>query len=69
MPLTRAMLSVLRRMSDAEAADNLEDAEIVCDGRSCWLGTDRIARKTVDGLLCFVAISLEDMEQKWSAIH
>lgn len=64
MPLTKAMLNVLRKMNDAEVADNLEDAEIVCDGNACWLGLDRIARKTVDGLLCFVAITLEEMGVK-----
>jgi len=61
MPLTKKMLEVMQLMYDAELADNLEDAEIVCDGRSCWLGLERVPRKTVDGLLCFVAISLEEM--------
>lgn len=48
-------------MRDAEIADILEDAEIVCDGDSYWLGSYPITRKTVDGLLRCVAITLENM--------
>lgn len=61
MALTKRMLEVLQQMKDAEDRDELLDAEIVCDGGSCWLSYDRVSRRTVDGLLQYVAISLENM--------
>lgn len=61
MALTKRMQEVLQEMKRAQDADDLLDAEIVCDGGSCWLGCERISRRTVDGLLQYVAISLENM--------
>jgi hypothetical protein len=51
------MLSVLRAMIQAEETGEYEDAEIVCSGRECWLGLDKVASRTVDRLLGCMAIS------------
>ena len=49
-------MRVLIQMKQAEAEDNLDDAEIVCEGRSCYVGLDSISKATVNELLQFVLI-------------
>jgi hypothetical protein len=44
-------------MIAAEKAGDPDDAEIVCEGRTCWLGCERLSRKLVDSLVLHVAIS------------
>lgn len=48
---------ILSRLKDAEDADNLEDAEIVCDGRVCYVGLDTVSKAKVFELLRLVLIS------------
>ena len=47
-------------MKAAESAQNWDDAEIVCDGADCWLGDQRISRRTVNSLVRVVALSFDD---------
>lgn len=56
--LTERQRKVLSTMIAAEEAEAYDEAEIVCDGASCYLGLDRISRRTVEGLLRCVAISM-----------
>jgi hypothetical protein len=55
--LTKRAIEVLKTMIAAEQADDHDEAEIVCEGRSCWLGTERLTRKLVDSLVLHVAVS------------
>ncbi|MCV9964006.1 hypothetical protein OIU34_19180 [Pararhizobium sp. BT-229] len=55
--LTRRAIEVLNTMIAAEKAGDHDDAEIVCEGRSCWLGIERLTRKLVDSLVLHVAVS------------
>jgi len=55
--VTPAMARCLAEMIEAESEERFEDAEIVCDGQSCWLGDRRVRRQTVTALLRLVAIS------------
>lgn len=43
-------------MQAAEAVDNLDDAEVVCDGRACYVGLRPVARATVNQLLRLVLL-------------
>ncbi len=60
--ISKAAMRVLTRLKDAEDADNLDDAEIVCDGRTCYVGLTSIAKATVNQLLRLVLIS-DDSDQ------
>jgi hypothetical protein len=51
------MLRVLKGMLDAEAADDLENAELVCDGGQCWRGDDHTSPATVKRLLQLTLVS------------
>jgi hypothetical protein len=55
--LTRRAIEVLKTMIAAEEAGDHDDAEIVCEGRSCWLGCERLTRRLVDHLVVHVAVS------------
>ena len=55
--LSKRAIEVLNTMIAAETAGEHDDAEIVCEGRSCWLGTERLTRKLVDSLVFHVAVS------------
>lgn len=57
MEISKAMLATLKTMIDADGAGQYEDAEIVCEGRSCWLGDRQVSRATVNSLLCMLVIS------------
>ncbi|WP_371436350.1 hypothetical protein [Polaromonas sp.] len=59
--MTTACDKVLKRMLAAEEADLLEDAEIVCDGNSCWVGDMQIRKETVTRLLQLCLVRSEDM--------
>jgi hypothetical protein len=43
-------------MIEAENDDRFDDAEIVCDGNSCWLGIRRVRIATVHELLRVMAL-------------
>lgn len=54
--LSKAALRCLGEMIDAEDDDRFDDAEIVCDGNSCWLGVRRVRIATVHELLRVLAL-------------
>ena len=54
--ISQAAMRVLTQMKQAEAEDNLDDAEIVCEGRSCYIGLSSISKATVNELLRLVLI-------------
>jgi len=56
--LTNRQLGILREMIAADRMGNYEDAEIVREGRSCWLGCVRVSPGIVDALLAYAAITL-----------
>lgn len=60
MTVTKRQWQVLRTMQEQEAAENYEDAEIVCDKGQCWLGDERISARTVNELLLWIAITEHD---------
>ena len=49
--LSVAAQRVLKRMLEAELAEQFEEAELVCDGAQCWIGLDRTSRTIVNELL------------------
>ncbi|MBY3157188.1 hypothetical protein HFO56_33225 [Rhizobium laguerreae] len=55
--LSRRAVKVLRTMIEAENAGEYDEAEIVCEGRTCWLGVERLSRKMINSLVQHVAIS------------
>lgn len=57
MPLTRRGIEVLVAMAGAEDRGEYEDAEIVCSGFECWLGLERVSRRTVTNLLRHACVS------------
>ena len=48
---------ILKKMVAADADEDYEDAELVCEGRECWLGHWRIRRAAVNELLLNCLIS------------
>lgn len=62
MTLSVAARRVLQRMKAAEDADDLDNAEIVCEGRICYVGLDRTTKGVVYELLRYVLIH-DDSEQ------
>jgi len=55
--LTKRAVEIIRRMAAAEAREDYENAEIVCDSLTCRLGEDLVSRRTVMALLRHTAIS------------
>ncbi len=55
--LTPAMLRLLKKMAINSPAEDDGDNEVICEGGICYIGTRRIQRATVDGLLrlCLIA--------------
>ena len=47
---------ILERLKAAEDADELYDAEIVCEGRTCFVGLDTVSKAKVYELLGLVLI-------------
>ncbi len=54
--LSAAAQRVLARMLEAEQAEQFEDAELVCEGRQCWVGLEQTSRAVVNELLREVLI-------------
>lgn len=52
--LTVRQQEVLHIMATTE---DIEDAEIACEGIECWIGNKRISYKTVKALLGYILIS------------
>lgn len=48
--LSRAQVTALIDMHQAEVAQDLAGAEIVCD-KECWLGSRRVSARTIEALL------------------
>lgn len=66
MWLTKACGEVLSEMVTAEARDDLDAAELVCEGAWCWLGERRVHRMTERRLLQIMALRdcTDDPQQK-----
>ena len=62
--ISAGAMRILKRMTEAEAIEEWEDAEIVCDGRTCYVGLDSISKACVYELLRFVLISDESEQGK-----
>ena len=60
--ISKAAMRVLTQMKAAEDTDDLDDAEIVCEGRSCYVGLDSISKATVNELLRLVLVR-DDSDQ------
>ena len=60
--ISRAANRILERLKAAEDSDNLDDAEIVCEGRTCFVGLDTVSKATVYELLRLVLIR-DDSDQ------
>lgn len=54
----------LQRLKDAEDRDDFDDAEIVCEGRECYIGTDAIAKRVVFELLRLCLLKDESEQGK-----
>lgn len=54
--LSKAAKRILARLKEAEDADILEDAEIVCEGRACYVGLVAVSKAAVYELLRLVLI-------------
>jgi hypothetical protein len=55
--VTKRCLEVLKAMIDAARREEWDEAEIVCEGGTCWLGVERVSRATVQRLLRCLAVS------------
>ena len=60
--ISNAAMRILTQLKAAEDDDNLDDAEIVCEGRYCYVGLDSISKATVNELLRVVLIR-DDSDQ------
>lgn len=58
--LTARQRAVLETMASEHDAGRYEEAEIVCSGIECWLGHERVSRKTVTALLTWLAIKEDE---------
>lgn len=58
--ISKAAMRILTRLKDAEDADNLDDAEVVCDGRTCYLGLDTVSKAKVFELLRLCLLSYDN---------
>lgn len=64
--VSASALKCLTKMRDAYDNERYEDAELVCEGRSTWLGEDKVQRRVVDELLSLVAIKDTNESEKIS---
>lgn len=55
--LTKRALELLGLMTAAEAREEYDEAEIVCDGFRCYLGEIPVSHRTVKNMLQHVAVS------------
>lgn len=59
--LTPRQREVLEKMRAADDAKDYDNAEIVCDGGECWLGDEKLSRRTVDELVGMVLLSFDNL--------
>ncbi len=57
--LSKAATRILKDLKAAEDRDDLFDAEVVCDGRSCYVGLRSVSKATVNELLRLVLICVD----------
>lgn len=55
--LTPREREILAHLQAAEDSGDDYEAEIVCDGGQCWMGSERLRQSTVDSLLRKVCLS------------
>ena len=58
--ISAAATRVLTAMLEAEVSDELDDAEVVCDKGSCYLGLDTVSKRTVNELLRLCLVGYDD---------
>lgn len=54
--LSKKATKTLEAMVEAEAREDHDEAELVREKRTCWLGYERVSGKIVDELLMHVAV-------------
>lgn len=54
--ISKAAYRLLTELRNAEAIDDLDAAEVVCEGRFCYVGSRRVAKATVNELLRLVLL-------------
>lgn len=57
--LTKRQLEVLQHMAAAHAREDWDEAEIAGQGLECWLGDERVGRKTVEALVSLMLVTEE----------
>lgn len=57
--LTKRQLEILQQMAAAHASGDWEEAEIVGCGLECWLGGERVSRRTVEVLVSLMLVKEE----------
>lgn len=65
--LTNRAWELLRIMAREEADENWDDAEIVCEGITCYLGGNRTSQKTVNNLIEHCCVS--ECSDEGSTLH
>lgn len=65
--LSKAAQRILKTMLQAELAQEFEDAELVCEGRSCWCGLEQTSRAVVNELLR--AVLIRDMSEQGKGVE
>lgn len=58
--LTKRQLEILRQMADAYGREDFLEAEIACEGISCWLGYERISIRTLKAFVDHIVVSRID---------
>ena len=64
-----AWLQALRRMAKSFREDDFDDAEILSHGIDCYIGTDRVHRRTLNALIQICAVScgdFRDTTRRWT---
>ena len=54
--ISQAAMRILTRLKAAEDADDLDAAEVVCEGRTCYLDLDTVSKAKVYELLRLVLL-------------
>lgn len=57
MTLPARLMRLLSDMAEAEREERWEDAEVVRDGRSVWLGCEPVPGRDLDALIALTALS------------
>lgn len=62
--MTARQLEVLRQMADAEKRDDFYNAEIISEGILCYLGDEKISRKTLNFFIDHTLVSLDSFSKE-----